>query len=57
MVRHKNPVDINWYEKIFRIQSVDKLVIPNKEGIVLEVLDKYEDGFPKYVKYYGMTIH
>src|SRR5690606_29956882 len=51
MVRHKNPVDINWDEKNFAgYKVVDKLVIPNKEGIVLEVLDKYEDGFPKYVK-------
>jgi len=29
---------------------LDKLVTPNKEGIVLEILDKYEDGFPKYIK-------
>jgi len=51
MVRHKNPVEINWYEKNFiGYKVLDKLVTPNKEGIVLEILDKYEDGFPKYIK-------
>lgn len=51
MVRHKNPVNINWDEKNFiGYKVLDKLVTPNKEGIVLEILDKYEDGFPKYVK-------
>ncbi|MFS8631414.1 MAG: hypothetical protein LOD92_09730, partial [Bacillales bacterium] len=51
MVRHKNTVEINWYEKNFiGYKVLDKLVTPNKEGIVLEILDKYEDGFPKYIK-------
>lgn len=51
MVKHKNPVDFSWDEKYFiGYKVIDKLVTPNKEGIVLKILDKYEDGFPKYVE-------
>lgn len=51
MVKHKNPVNINWNERNFvGYKVLDKLASPNKKGIILEVLDKYDDGFPRYVK-------